>query len=257
VRPVGADGEREVDVRVLAATSRDLGALVQSGAFRKDLYYRLEEFVVTLPALRERPEDIPMVARAVLASLDPAARLTDQALRAVAAHPLPGNVRELRNLLKRAHALSGGKTITAESLGIGAGTRARAGAGGAAQVGGGSGSSFARAGAANAAQGGAALAVPDHVAKLSRDLWRLGTVVEPPARSRYEARAQLRAAFVHLRLQFPLATWPGELLGHHRRLFGDRWATTEGGRGLRDVMRVIGYDGRNEEVKGWLVGAVG
>ena len=108
VRAVGSDRSRRVDVRVVAATHRDLQDLVRRGVFREDLYYRLAGLSVPVPALRERMEDIPSLARALLAR-DPttqAHRLDVPALAALADHPWPGNVRELSNVLRVAAALA-------------------------------------------------------------------------------------------------------------------------------------------------------
>ncbi len=106
VRPLGSDHYRPVDVRVLAATHRDLRQLVNQGSFRADLYYRLAVVLVTLPALRERPEDIPLLAKHLAESLvsDPAVRtkvLDDTFYRRLERASWPGNVRELRNYVER------------------------------------------------------------------------------------------------------------------------------------------------------------
>ena len=118
VRPVGGTRARKVDVRVLAATHRDLTAMVSSGAFREDLYYRLAAVTVRVPSLRERPEDIPVVARAVLAR-EPAMqskRLDVPALTALSEHAWPGNVRELANVLRVAASLVEGNMISGDEV---------------------------------------------------------------------------------------------------------------------------------------------
>jgi DNA-binding NtrC family response regulator len=107
VRPVGADREVRVDVRVLAATHVDLREAVNVGRFRRDLYYRLAAAVVATPPLRARREDIGPLARRILDEEPGACRLSEGALRALEAHSWPGNVRELRNVLRRAAALHG------------------------------------------------------------------------------------------------------------------------------------------------------
>ena len=115
VRPVGGDDELAVDVRVIAASQRELAAAVAAGAFRPDLYYRLSVLRVALPPLRARREDLALTARALLA-----ARGVDlgapegPALARLVAHDWPGNVRELRNTLERALALSPGARRFAE-----------------------------------------------------------------------------------------------------------------------------------------------
>lgn len=102
VRPIGADADRPVDVRVFAATTRDLSALVESGAFRKDLHQRLAALTVRVPALRDRPEDLPLLAETLLEDLGSRACLSPAALDLFTAYPFPGNVRELKSALRRA-----------------------------------------------------------------------------------------------------------------------------------------------------------
>ncbi len=118
VRAVGGTSSRKVDVRVIAATHRDLGALVVEGAFREDLYYRLAAITVRVPSLRERPEDIPVVARALLARDEATKehRLDVPALALLADHSWPGNVREMANVLRVAAAMAEGKVIGAPEL---------------------------------------------------------------------------------------------------------------------------------------------
>jgi two-component system response regulator HydG len=111
LRPVGEDRERTVDVRVLAATNRDLAAEVRRGTFREDLYYRLNVVHLHVPPLRERPEDLPALARHFLDRFTerfgvPAASRTDSLLARLAAYDWPGNVRELENAIERLVALS-------------------------------------------------------------------------------------------------------------------------------------------------------
>jgi DNA-binding NtrC family response regulator len=105
IRRVGANRQQSIDVRVIAATHRDLRAEVNAGRFRSDLYFRLAVVRVPLPPLRERPEDIPMLAEKIVASLagPEAARrlLTPELFAALGHHAWPGNVRELRNYLER------------------------------------------------------------------------------------------------------------------------------------------------------------
>ena len=118
VRPVGGNRARKVDVRVVAATHRDLTTMVSSGAFREDLYYRLAAITVRVPSLRERPEDIPVIARALLAR-EPSTqgkRLDVPALTAVSEHNWPGNVRELANVLRVAASLVEGNMISGDEL---------------------------------------------------------------------------------------------------------------------------------------------
>ena len=124
VRPVGAVTEVPVDVRLLSATHKDLGAEVHAGQFRQDLYYRLNVIQIRVPPLRERLEDLMGISSLVLerlardAGVWPAPRLTRDALVHLSRYPFPGNVRELENLLHRAVALSGGETIDVYDLGL-------------------------------------------------------------------------------------------------------------------------------------------
>ena len=120
VRPVGSNERRRVDVRIVAATNRDLKEMVRDGTFREDLYYRLNVVPVRLPPLRQRREDIPLLVhhflgesqrtaaqgRSLTISFDTMQRLTE--------HPWPGNVRELRNYIQRASVLSSGEELEVE-----------------------------------------------------------------------------------------------------------------------------------------------
>jgi len=116
VRRVGESQERPVNVRVVAATHRDLPSLVTQGAFREDLFYRLNTCIVRVPALRERADDIPLLAEWFLAQRDKPLRLTAEANAALRAHPWPGNVRELRSALERAAIVAEGDIIARDDL---------------------------------------------------------------------------------------------------------------------------------------------
>ena len=121
VRRVGENAPVKIDVRVIAATHRDLKSEAQAGRFREDLYYRLNVFPIVLPPLRERPGDVALLAGHFL---DKCARqhhreltgFTPEALRAITGYPWPGNVRELENAVERAVAVSAGALITANDL---------------------------------------------------------------------------------------------------------------------------------------------
>jgi two-component system response regulator HupR/HoxA len=111
VRPVGAPKPVAVDVRVIAATHRDLEADVRDGRFREDLYYRLANVTLTMPPLRERGEDIVLIAQRMLADVahhlgTGALRFSGEALSVLRAYAWPGNVRELQNEVPRAVALA-------------------------------------------------------------------------------------------------------------------------------------------------------
>jgi DNA-binding NtrC family response regulator len=111
VRRLGSPGEIEVDVRVIASTNKDVEALVLAGAFRQDLYFRLTVFQLTMPALRDRLDDLPDLCGALIAAANAAhgTRITGidlAAMNALRNHVWPGNVRELRNVLERAAILA-------------------------------------------------------------------------------------------------------------------------------------------------------
>ncbi|RMF18732.1 MAG: sigma-54-dependent Fis family transcriptional regulator [Gammaproteobacteria bacterium] len=121
VRPVGGDREIPVDVRILAATHKNLQNEVTEGRFRQDLFYRINVIELKVPPLRERKEDIPLLARHILDKLSaecdlPPMGLTQAALDKLTSHPFPGNVRELENALERAFTLCDGDEIDAADL---------------------------------------------------------------------------------------------------------------------------------------------
>jgi two-component system, NtrC family, response regulator AtoC len=120
-RRVGGERELEVSLRVIAATNQDVDALVKSGRFREDLYHRLSVFVVQVPPLAQRPEEVAGLARAFLAQCAAKTKkrvegLTDAALALLEGYEFPGNVRELRNIIERAVILSRGPQVTPEDL---------------------------------------------------------------------------------------------------------------------------------------------
>jgi two-component system response regulator PilR (NtrC family) len=121
VRPIGARDELRVDVRILSATHKDLGKLVDAGQFRQDLYYRINVIELPMPPLRERREDIMLLANRFLDRLAPdwgisKPRLSADAADALRAYDFPGNVRELENILERAVALCENDTIEEDDL---------------------------------------------------------------------------------------------------------------------------------------------
>jgi two-component system response regulator AtoC len=121
IRRVGAVNELAVDVRILAATNRDLEAMVAGGSFREDLFYRLNVVRITLPPLRERREDIPELTGRLLARISrklnrPVPEMDPRVLEALSSYPFPGNIRELENLLERALILSEGEHIGPEDF---------------------------------------------------------------------------------------------------------------------------------------------
>ena len=116
IRPVGGNQLKNVDVRILAATHRDLKIMVKDGKFREDLFYRLNVVPVRVPALRERLEDVPLLVENFIAKFSAqngstVKGISPEALSVLMAHPWPGNVRELENVIERAMVLSRGDRI--------------------------------------------------------------------------------------------------------------------------------------------------
>ena len=121
IRRVGENDPFRVDVRVLCATHRDLREMIETDAFREDLFFRINTFEITLPALRDRKPDIPALARHMLIRYNarrggPEPTLTPEAIEALMAHDWPGNIRELANAIERSSILSGGGAILPEHL---------------------------------------------------------------------------------------------------------------------------------------------
>jgi two-component system response regulator PilR (NtrC family) len=116
LRPVGASAEVSIDVRILSATHKNLARLVDEGRFRHDLFYRINVIELPVPPLRERREDIPLIAESLLKRFgeelaENVLTLSPDAMRALCEHSFPGNVRELENILERAVALCDGQQI--------------------------------------------------------------------------------------------------------------------------------------------------
>jgi transcriptional regulator with PAS, ATPase and Fis domain len=121
VEPLGSNRVERVDVRVIAATSRDLSAMVRAGQFRADLYYRLNVLPIRLPALRERLSDLEPLVEALAEDISrrsglPHKSLSGDALELLSRQPWPGNIRELRNVLEQASLMSDELVLTAEHL---------------------------------------------------------------------------------------------------------------------------------------------
>jgi two-component system response regulator AtoC len=121
IRRVGAAASRRIDVRVVSATSRDLAGDVRSGRFREDLYFRLNVFCIQLPPLRERIEDIPLLAEYFMSSTAtgmerPPVRIAADAMRRLMSYAWPGNIRELENVIERGMILSDGNVMHETSL---------------------------------------------------------------------------------------------------------------------------------------------
>jgi len=123
IRPVGGNEEIRLDVRLISATNRDLPALVRSGSFRQDLYYRLSVIPIRLPSLRERPEDVPLLAQHFLNRVAAALGkrfegFTVESLAWLSKQRWPGNVRQLENVVERAATLARGTSITEADLSV-------------------------------------------------------------------------------------------------------------------------------------------
>jgi formate hydrogenlyase transcriptional activator len=115
--PIGSSHTIKVDVRVIAATNRDLGAAIGEGKFRSDLFYRLNVFPLRVPALRERAADVPLLAKFFVQRFAqklnrPIKQISDDALAKLSAYPWPGNIRELQNVIERAVVLAQGPVLT-------------------------------------------------------------------------------------------------------------------------------------------------
>jgi two-component system response regulator AtoC len=120
-RRVGGTRDIAVDVRIIAATNRDLATAVREGRFRDDFFYRLNVIMIPLPPLRERREDVPLLADHFIEKMNrdfrkDVARISEDAMRALVAYSWPGNVRELRNVLERAIILGSDRTIDLDDL---------------------------------------------------------------------------------------------------------------------------------------------
>jgi DNA-binding NtrC family response regulator len=121
VTPIGSNDDREVDVRVVAATSRNLEQMVRENEFREDLYYRLNVVILSLPPLRDRRDDIPLLVHHFLEALcesagRPTLSLDTELMRFMERHPWPGNVRQLRNCLESMVVLARNETLTMDDL---------------------------------------------------------------------------------------------------------------------------------------------
>ncbi|MCG5528034.1 PEP-CTERM-box response regulator transcription factor [Halorhodospira halophila] len=123
IERVGGRQSIPVDVRVVCATHRDLGQMIREGKFREDLFYRVAEIELTIPALRERQGDAALVAHSLLERFareqrHPRREFTPEAIDAIEAHTWPGNVREMENVIRRAVIMADGKRIAPEELGL-------------------------------------------------------------------------------------------------------------------------------------------
>ncbi|MET0051224.1 MAG: sigma-54 dependent transcriptional regulator [Candidatus Thiodiazotropha sp.] len=121
IRPIGGQQELPIDVRIICATHKNLRQLVEGGEFRQDLYYRINVIELPLPPLRERIEDIPLLAQHILTRIaresgTPKSKLSSSALKKLKHYAFPGNIRELENILERSITLHDGPNLEAEDL---------------------------------------------------------------------------------------------------------------------------------------------
>jgi len=120
VRPVGAKDTRPIDIRIITASHHDLEGLVRTGRFRMDLYYRLNVIGISIPPLRDRREDIPLLVEGFLREIEKEdgvrRRIAPAGMRALSSYSWPGNVRELRNVIRRAALTASGKTIARKDI---------------------------------------------------------------------------------------------------------------------------------------------
>ncbi len=222
VKPVGADREVQVDVRFVAATSRDLDELVAAERFRFDLYHRIAQVPVRVPPLRARPADVEWLAEDLLEALARGRRFSEGARAALAAHGWPGNVRELKNTIERAVALSGQSgPLEASELMLSP-----------------SRSASTRAPPPRPSR----LVFTDAVRALARRAIHQGGMPKSDEHAAKRARAEQRAAFLYLRLEQPLEVWSHALARQFQRLFGPQWASSEGGRGISLLMITLGLN---------------
>ncbi len=116
VRPVGSSTEELINARILSATHKNLAQMVAAGEFREDLYYRINVIELSVPALRDRGDDVTILSEHILKKLRPDVSLDDSARNALLGYSFPGNVRELENMLERAVTLCGSNTISEADL---------------------------------------------------------------------------------------------------------------------------------------------
>ncbi len=121
IKPVGSSENRKVDVRLIAATHRDLEAMVKQGKLREDLYYRLKVITISIPPLRERLEDLPELVQFFLAKYarknsKVVSHVSEDAMRMLSSHNWPGNIRELEHAIERAVALSRSSVLYPEDF---------------------------------------------------------------------------------------------------------------------------------------------
>jgi transcriptional regulator with PAS, ATPase and Fis domain len=236
VKPVGADKEFPVNVRVIAATSRDLTKLIDEQSFRSDLYFRLAEIEITLPPLRDRNVDVPQIASAILREIGCDRPLTQDAAAWLQQQPWPGNIRELRNALRRATFANPESSVIDAAC-------------------------FGSREVRSTDRDGVAVAIniefSEQIRQIAEHLWHERSWPALPELSAYERRALQRAALLCLTSMHGRAAFPKALNTVWGSLFGERWASSENERGLRDLLRVLGYSGSDENARAMVLAAVG
>jgi transcriptional regulator with AAA-type ATPase domain len=221
-----------------------LKQLFDEGKFREDLYYRLRGGELTLPPLRERLQDLPDLCQALLQRAPVAAVLHPSALEALGRYSWPGNVRELLKVLQAATqqaqlatecAPPGGEAVTILPahldlpLEVAAGLNAQA----------------------------PAYSFSAEIKAIAAQIWAHQKLPPMHDISGYKRRALQRAALLYLDTHTPRSTWLHDMAAHWQKLFGPQWASTEEGRGLRELVAVIAVDEREGEVREWVVERVG
>lgn len=242
VRPLGSDHAVRVDVRLIAATSRDLKHQLVRGEFREDLYYRLAGGEITLPPLRERREDLPELSRALLAREAPGATLDAAAVDLLSTYAWLGNVRELLKVLQAA-----AHKARIQS-GVGVGETVVVGAE-----------------AFNLPSDPELWLAPptppvhfdESVRRVASQIWSERELPPLADLTPHKRRAVLRSALICLDVQTPRAEWPRALVGAWKRTFRDGWHGRERGRALREVVVVIAVRGREREAWNWVVRRAG
>lgn len=241
VRPVGSDAERSVNVRIMAATSRSLQGLMTNQSFRRDLYYRLAQVCVRVPALRERAIDVPLIARNILMSHGCSKPLTPKALTLLQRYPWPGNIRELSSALQRAiHLAKNARELDSscfsdlEPVATPAKPQHEHSENELPPV------------SARSVQ------FPDFVRELATRAWEGNALPPLSDASQYFRRAVYRAILLSLGHTHGHTRFPPELDAAWRNLFRRRWQESEAGRGLKDLLKLLGAS-RNSRVQAWVL----
>lgn len=241
VRAVGSDVERQVDVRVLAATSRSIARQIAEQGFRHDIYFRLAQHSLTLPPLRERNADMEILVPTILRELGSSQTLSKDAYERLRRHNWPGNTRELFNALSNAVIFAeGAQAIDAKffselgSVTVPLQTRDDTQAEAVAPV------------SARTVQ------FPDVVRELAERAWQASALPPLSKASQYVRRSLHRAILLSLRVTHGDARFPPALNAAWRKLFRAKWPSAEAGRGLRDLLQLLGA-APNGRARAWVL----